>query len=62
LEVFCAIPMKQIVSQQISALRLYDVNIATIDMSKKLPLSLEEVALQLMLTKKVYLLCCRMAA
>jgi hypothetical protein len=53
--------MKQIASQQIPALRPCDANSATIDMSKKL-LSLEEVALQLKLTKKVYLPCCRMAA
>jgi hypothetical protein len=34
-----------------------------IDMSKKLPLSLEEVALQLKtITREVYLPCCRMAA
>jgi len=55
-------PTKQIASQQIPALRPCDVNSATIDMSKKLQLSLEEVALQLKLTKKVYLPCCRMAA
>jgi hypothetical protein len=54
--------MKQIVSQQIHALRPCGVNSATTDMSKKLQLSLEEVALQLKITRKIYLLCCRMAA
>ena len=58
-----AIPTKLTASQQILVLRPFGVNSAMIDMSKKLLLSLEEVALQLKtITREVYLRCCRMAA
>uniref|UniRef100_A0A0A9FXM1 Uncharacterized protein n=1 Tax=Arundo donax TaxID=35708 RepID=A0A0A9FXM1_ARUDO len=54
--------MKQTALQQLLALRPRGVNSAMINMSKKSQLSLENVALQLKPTRKVYLRCCRIAA